>query len=345
MKFIQDKKIRFEYQITIIYLIIGILWIVFSDMVLESVLYPKNISLLTSAQSYKGIFYIFITSLLLFVLVKGHLKKLKKSETKLQEQIKKFELLNQEYKSLNQELEQRVLDRTSQLEASNKELEAFSYSVSHDLRAPLRHINGYIDLLKRRFPDSLPEKGQQYLDNISESAIQMGQLIDELLQFSRTSRQELKYFKLNMNALTEEAIKMIQYDNVGRKIDWLLKPLPEVWGDSGLLKMVWINLLSNAAKFTRKKEKALIEIECNDSANEFIFSVRDNGAGFDMKYAQKLFGVFQRLHSVAEYEGTGIGLANVQRIISRHGGRIWAEAQVDKGAIFYFTLPKNKKQS
>ena len=245
---------------------------------------------------------------------------------------------------LNHELEQRVSDRTAQLEAANKELEAFSYSVSHDLRAPLRHISGYIDLIKRRFPDSLPEKGQQFLNNISESAIEMGALIDDLLLFSRTSRQELKYNNTNMNALVDESIKAIEHDNANQKIDWMIKPLPNVWADSNLLKLVWINLLSNAAKFTRKKENALIEIECSGSENEYIFSVRDNGAGFDMQYASKLFGVFQRLHSSADYEGTGIGLANVQRIITRHGGRVWAEAEVDKGATFYFSLPKNKNQ-
>ena len=243
------------------------------------------------------------------------------------------------------ELETKVKERTVQLEAANKELEAFSYSVSHDLRAPLRHISGYIDLLKRRYPDSLPERGQQFLNNISESSIQMGLLIDDLLQFSRTSRQEIRYDKLNMYSIVKESITIIQHDNGGRKIEWAIAPLPVVWGDNNLLKLVWINLLSNAAKFTRKKEKARIEIEYREDETEYTFSVQDNGAGFDMQYSQKLFGVFQRLHSIAEYEGTGIGLANVQRIIARHGGRTWAEAELEKGAKFYFTLPKNKNKS
>jgi len=244
--------------------------------------------------------------------------------------------------SFYEELEKKVRDRTFLLEATNKELEAFSYSVSHDLRAPLRHISGYIDLLNRRFPESLPEKGKQYLKNISDSAIQMGLLIDDLLQFSRTSRQELVFDKLNMQTLVQESVKVIQHYNEGRKIEWIIAPLPDVWGDNSLLKLVWLNLLSNAVKFTKKKEIAKIEIDCKETEKEFVFSVSDNGTGFDMQYSQKLFGVFQRLHSSAEYEGTGIGLANVQRIVMRHKGRVWAEAELEKGAKFYFTLPKIK---
>ena len=244
--------------------------------------------------------------------------------------------------SFYEKLELKVKDRTALLEAANKELESFSYSVSHDLRAPLRHISGYIDLLNRRFPESLPEKGIQYLKNISASAIQMGLLIDDLLHFSRTSRQELRIDKLNMQILVQDVIKLIQQDNPGRKIDWITGQFPEVWGDHNLLKLVWINLLSNAVKFTRKCEMARIEINCHQEEKEYVFSVCDNGAGFDMQYAQKLFGVFQRLHTDAEYEGTGIGLANVKRIILRHGGRVWAQAEEGKGAIFYFTLPLNR---
>lgn len=241
--------------------------------------------------------------------------------------------------SFYEDLESKVKERTILLEAANKELEAFSYSVSHDLRAPLRHINGYIDLLNKRFADSFTDKGKHYLNNITESATQMGVLIDDLLQFSRTGRQEIRFDKLNMNSLIQDVKKVIRNENEERKIEWYISPLPEVWGDTNLLRLVWLNLLSNAAKFTRKKEKARIEIECREEGKEYIFSVHDNGAGFDMQYAQKLFGVFQRLHSMAEYEGTGIGLANVQRIILRHGGRVWAEAELEKGATFYFTLP------
>lgn len=244
---------------------------------------------------------------------------------------------------LNENLEQRVIERTAQLESANKELEAFSYSVSHDLRAPLRHIGGYISLINRRFPNSMPEKGMQYLKNIEESILQMGTLIDDLLQFSRTGRLEMKLEEFDLNALLHDVIDQVKLDAIGRKINWQLAVLPKTCGDRSLIKVVLFNLLSNAVKFTRKIEKVNIEVGCIIEPSEFVFFVKDNGIGFDMKYAYKLFGVFQRLHSVDEYEGTGIGLANVRRIILRHGGRTWAEAELNKGATFYFTLPKIKE--
>jgi PAS domain S-box-containing protein len=245
---------------------------------------------------------------------------------------------------LNAELEDRVAERTAQLEAANKELEAFSYSVSHDLRAPLRHASGYVDLLVKRFNPDLPEKAQHYLTAIADSVHQMGMLIDDLLQFSRTGRTELRRSNSDMNAILKEVLESVRHDTVGRTIEWIVPNLPPTFCDGAMLKLVWTNLLSNAVKFSRTRRNTRIEIGSRQEKTESVFFVRDNGVGFDMQYAHKLFGVFQRLHSTDEFEGTGIGLANVRRIISRHEGRTWAEAELDKGATFYFTLPHHTQE-
>ena len=237
-------------------------------------------------------------------------------------------------------LEIKIEERTSQLLAANEELEAFSYSVSHDLRAPLRHINGYVDMLNTKYYEMLDDKGRHYLETISGASRKMGTLIDDLLQFSRTGRKELSRTRLDFNMLIKEVLKELEPVVKGRNIEWDIQVLPVVLGDYTLLKLVWSNLIDNALKYTRNQEIARITIGYKNEAKNFIFCITDNGVGFDMKYAHKLYGVFQRLHSQTEFEGTGIGLANVQRIIHKHSGLVWAEAEKDKGASFFFSLPK-----
>jgi len=242
---------------------------------------------------------------------------------------------------LNAELEHRVLERTAQLQTVNEELEGFSYSVSHDLRAPLRHVLGFVDLLKKDAGPSLSEQSLHHLTTISRAAKRMGNLIDDLLAFSRLGRAELQKTDVDLDQLVQETLGEFAMETKERTIVWEIHPLPSVRADRALLRMVLVNLISNAVKFTGARAEAKIEIGCAPNGNsESVIFIRDNGAGFDPKYTEKLFGVFQRLHSTAEFEGTGIGLANVQRIILRHGGRVWAEGVVDGGATFYFSIPK-----
>jgi PAS domain S-box-containing protein len=243
-------------------------------------------------------------------------------------------------RELNTELEQRVIQRTAELENANKELEAFSYSVSHDLRAPLRAVDGFSQAVVEDFGPQLPEEGRHYLKTIREGAQKMGALIDDLLTFSRLSRLPLNKRSVNTKRIVDETLAELGFPVAERKIDMRIAELPPSVGDSALLKQLWLNLLSNALKYTQRRDSAVIEVGCSREGekDENVFFVRDNGTGFDMRYADKLFGVFQRLHRAEEFEGTGVGLAIVQRIVHRHGGRIWAEAALDKGATFYFTL-------
>ncbi|MCK4530918.1 MAG: HAMP domain-containing protein [Candidatus Marinimicrobia bacterium] len=240
----------------------------------------------------------------------------------------------------SEHLEKLVEQRTNELQISNKELEAFAYSVSHDLRAPLRHIYGFSELLGKRISNTLDEKSLKQLRNITEAAEQMRKLIDDLLAFSRIGRAEMNKSVFDFKHIIKKIQQEMELGIKGRKVIWKIGQFPKVYGDPSLLQQVLVNLVSNAVKFTSKRKEAKIEIDSQNKEKEYIFYVRDNGAGFDMRYKEKLFKVFQRLHSKDEFEGIGIGLANVHRIISKHGGRVWAESTLGEGATFYFSLPK-----
>jgi PAS domain S-box-containing protein len=242
----------------------------------------------------------------------------------------------------NAELEQRVAERTVELQTANSEMEAFSYSVSHDLRAPLRHVLGFMDLLQEGAGPSLSEQSLFQIKKIFQAVKRMGNLIDDLLAFAKIGKSAMKKTDVDLDQLLQETVRDFQDDANGRNIVWEMRPLPRVQGDRALLRLVFVNLISNAVKFTGAHAQAKIEIGCASASNvETVIFIRDNGAGFDQKYADKLFGVFQRMHSQDEFEGTGIGLANVRRIIHRHGGRTWAEGEIEVGATFYFSIPGN----
>jgi signal transduction histidine kinase len=272
-----------------------------------------------------------------FVAVRRRIESdLRDTRDHLQVEVEQRKRREDEIRKLNHELVKRARD----LETSNNELESFAYSVSHDLRAPLRHVVGFSELLQKQASPLLDEKSRRFMQTILESSKRMGNLIDDLLAFSRIGRAETKNTLVSLDQLVKEVVAEIGQDTAGREIVWKIHPLPVSYGDRSMLKLVIGNLLSNAVKFTRMRAQAEIELGCVDGENEVEVFVRDNGAGFDMQYIDKLFGVFQRLHLPEEFEGTGIGLATVRRIIHRHGGEVRAQGGVDQGATFYFSLPK-----
>lgn len=249
-----------------------------------------------------------------------------------------IEAANERFQKLNEELEQRVLQRTAELEATNKELEAFTYSVSHDLRAPLRRIDGFARLLVDECAAHLPDNAAHYLSRVREGVKQMGLLVDDFLNLARLGRKELRLQVTGLSSIAESVASGLKRETEGRDIEWNIQPLPFVECDPALMEVVFTNLLSNAVKYTRPRQHALIQVGALDKNGHPVIFVRDNGVGFSMKYADKLFGVFQRLHRAEDFEGTGVGLATVQRILHKHAGTIWAEAELDKGACFYFTI-------
>jgi signal transduction histidine kinase len=262
---------------------------------------------------------------------------LRRARDNLQVEVEQRRHQEDEVRKLNQELAKRA----AELQATNNELESFAYSVSHDLRAPLRHMVGYSELLQKQASSLLDEKSQRFIRTILDSAKRMGNLIDDLLAFSRIGRAETKKTEVDLEQLVKEVVAEIRQDTKGRDIVWKIGALPVCYGDRSMLRLVVVNLASNAVKFTRMRRPAEIEIGCVErNKKEVEVFVRDNGAGFDMLYVNKLFGVFQRLHLPEQFEGTGIGLATVQRIIHRHGGTVRGEGAVDQGATFYFSLPK-----
>jgi signal transduction histidine kinase len=264
---------------------------------------------------------------------------LRTANARLQQELAERKQAEAEVRQLNSELDERVRARTAELEAANRELEAFAYSVSHDLRAPLRTIDGFSRILQEDYQAQLDEAGRRHLQVLRDSALRMGQLIEAILSFSRMGRQEMAAMPFDMALLAREVAAELQAQEPERVLRFEIGPLPPARGDRLLLRQVLVNLLANAVKFTRPKPDALIKVSGNAGSEETVYTVKDNGVGFDTGHADKLFGVFQRLHSQEEFEGTGIGLAIVKRIVERHGGRVWAESRLGEGAALSFALP------
>jgi signal transduction histidine kinase len=297
---------------------------------------PGSLTVTPRDLLHLAVFILFASLLTWFSTIRHRVEReLMQSRDALEREVVERTRREDEVRALNEELGL----RTIQLEATNKELEAFAYSVSHDLRAPLRHMSGFTELLQRHVASQLDDKSQRYVTMILESAKRMGNLIDDLLAFSRIGRAEAHRTTFSLQQIVEEVLAEIRQETTARNIVWNIGALPTWYGDRSMLRLALTNLVSNAVKFTRTRPRAEIEIACAEQKrDQVVLFVRDNGVGFDMRYVNKLFGVFQRLHAAEDFEGTGIGLATVQRIAHRHGGTAWAEGGVDQGATFYLSL-------
>jgi light-regulated signal transduction histidine kinase (bacteriophytochrome) len=303
---------------------------------------PRHTFWVTSSDiAYYVAFLLFALMLTGFSVVRRRAEmELRHSRDQLQREVAERTQREEQVRHLNEQLERRTFD----LEALNKELEAFAYSISHDLRAPLRHMVGFAELLQQNAMSALDEKSRRYMTTILDAAKKMGQLIDDLLAFSRIGRAETHQATVNLQPLVREVVEEMRPETGGRNVAWRIGDLPDLHGDRSMLKLVFVNLIANAIKFTRPRERPEIEIGSWEDGRGLVVFVKDNGVGFDMKYSNKLFRVFQRLHRSEEFEGTGIGLATVQRVIQRHGGRVWAESSVNGGATFFFSVPPALKR-
>ncbi len=315
--------------VAIIYLAFGAMWIFLTDRLLVWMQFsPARILQL---QTLKGWLFVLGSAMLVYLLLKRYERSYQRATQALLES-------QDEVRQMNADLERRVTARTLQLESANRELEAFAYAVSHDLRAPLRSMSGFSQILQESAPESLDEKSRGYLRRICDASARMSALIDDLLSLSRISRSELTPRETSLTQIATDVAATVRDRYPGRAVELTIQPGMDVHGDTRLLRIAMENLLDNAWKYTANADPARIEVGCESSDSGNTYFVRDNGVGFDMAYSAKLFGPFQRLHAESQFPGTGIGLVTVQRIIARHGGRIWAQAEPDRGATFYFTL-------